>query len=274
MFNNPEPLSIESEKKEAFLKEHLRGLTSVAVAFSGGVDSAYLADVAHEVLGENAHIVLADSPSIPRSELKDASELAPARGWNFHIVKTFEYQNEQYQKNDGTRCYHCKLELFRVLKEYAAEHHVVHVAYGANMDDLKDPTRLGSKAAEECGAIAPLQLAGMTKENIRILSAKRHLPTADKPSFACLASRFPKGTTVTVDGLEKVEKAEEVLKALGFRQYRVRHHGELCRIEVELSDFEKFLQPQVRGEVIRNLNSLGYRFVTLDLAGYRTGSTA
>lgn len=263
-----------AEEKEQILIKLIQSWDSVVVAFSGGVDSSYLADVAASTLKDGAHIVIADSPSIPRSELDDAKRLANSRGWRLIIVKTNEFDSEAYRRNDGTRCYHCKTELFRVLKEYAARNQVNVIAYGANLDDLEDPTRLGMKAASENSIMAPLQMARLSKSEIRLLSAKRGLPTAEKPSFACLASRFPKGVPVNPDDMHRIEMAEELLKKLGFRQYRVRHHNELCRIEVEIQDLPKFLESAVREEIVEKLRFLGYRFVTLDLAGYRTGSSA
>jgi uncharacterized protein len=229
--------------KEDRLREVLRGYESVAVAFSGGVDSAYLSDVAHEVLGHEAAIVLADSASIPRSEVTEARALAAARGWNFSIIATREFENDAYLANDGTRCYHCRAELFTTMQAWAAEQGVTTMAYGAIMDDLLDPTRLGAKAAAEHRVAAPLQQAGLNKAEIRALSAARGLPTAEKASFACLSSRFPVGTRVTREGVSQVERAEEVLKNMGFRQYRARHHGELCRIEIDPADFARLTDP-------------------------------
>jgi len=260
--------------KEDRLRELLRGYGSVAVAFSGGVDSAYLSDVAHEALGEAAAIVLADSASIPRSEVAEASELAERRGWNFAVIETREFDNDAYLANDGTRCYHCRAELFTTMEAWAADHGVTTMAYGAIMDDLLDPTRLGAKAAAEHRVTAPLQEAELSKAEIRALSAKRGLPTAEKASFACLSSRFPVGTRVTREGVSQVEKAEEILKNMGFQQYRARHHGDLCRIEIDMADIGRLTDPAVRELIVREFRAIGYRHITLDLAGYRTGSTA
>ncbi len=260
--------------KEATLVALLRGHGSIAVAFSGGVDSAYLSDCASEALGEQAHIVLADSPSIPRSEVREASELAEARGWTFHVITTHEFHNEAYLANDGARCYHCRDELFTRMNTFTRAHAVRAVAYGAILDDLADTTRLGAKAAAEHQVLAPLQEAQLSKAEIRALSQRRGLPTSDKPSFACLSSRFPKGTPVTLEGVAQVEKAEEVLKNMGFVQYRARHHGDLVRIEIELEQFARLAQPEIRNLLVSELRRIGYRHVTLDLAGYRTGSTA
>lgn len=261
-------------EKEATLKRLLAGYGTVAVAYSGGVDSAYLADVAFEVLGGQSRMVLADSPSIPRSELAEAVELAAKRGWPLTIVKTNEFENDEYLKNDGRRCYFCKTELFVQMDTYAKNQGVRVLAYGENADDGMDPTRLGAKAAKEHQVVAPLAELGFHKPEIRELSKRRALPTWNKASFACLSSRFPVGTRVDAQEMLRVEQAEEALKALGFRQYRARHHGDVCRIEISPQDFPKVIDEEMRSQLLRYITQAGYRFVTLDLAGYRTGSTA
>jgi uncharacterized protein len=260
--------------KELRLKQQLANFKTLGVAYSGGVDSSYLADVASETLGPNVRILLADSASVPRSEVDEATALANARGWNFEIITTNEFENEDYLKNDGTRCYHCRAELFTKMGIYAAEHEIRTLAYGAIVDDLLDPTRLGHKAAQEHQVVAPLQEADLTKDEIRQLSARRNLPTSDKASFACLASRIPVGTRVEVSILSKVEAAEEAMKALGFHQYRARHHGEVCRLEIDPADFPKLFQDDIRARLVAAVQEAGYKHVALDLAGYRTGSTA
>lgn len=267
-------VSPEAHAKEEALKSLFASYGSVAVAYSGGLDSTYLADVAHEVLGGNAHIIIADSPSIPRSELKEASELARSRGWNLHIMVTEEFKDEAYTMNDGKRCYYCRRGLFTKMTAYAKEHGVAVIAYGAVADDLADATRVGHLAAKEFTVAAPLQEVQLFKTEIRPLSARRNLPTADKASFACLASRIPTGTPVSAETLSQVERVEETLKRLGFRQYRARHHDDLCRIELDPADFPRALEPSVREEVVREALAAGYRFVALDLGGYRTGSMA
>jgi len=259
---------------EARLKALLASYPSLVVAYSGGIDSSYLADVAHEVLGDRAHIVLADSPSIPRSEVAEASALARARGWHFVVIETHELENPAYRQNDGTRCYHCRTELFSQMEAYAAEQDIAVLAYGEITEDRQDPTRLGAQAAREFRVAAPLAEAGLGKEAIRALGLARDLPNWDKPSFACLASRLPKGTAVDSATLRQVEDAEEVLKGLGFRQYRVRHHGAVCRIELEAPDFPRLLDESLRDALIQGCRAAGYQHITLDLAGYRTGSTA
>ncbi len=267
-------ISQETLEKEARLKALLAGYGSVAVAFSGGVDSSYLADVAHEVLGARAAILIADSPSIPRSELQEAVALARERGWNLAIIHTKEFENESYLRNDGKRCYVCKGELFQKMSQWAGDHQIALLAYGAIVEDLLDPTRLGAVAAKEHGVIAPLQEARLTKAEIRQLSSRRNLPTADKASFACLSSRFPTGTPVNLEDVARVEQAEEALRSLGFTQYRARHHGDLCRIEIDPKDFARLLEPATRQAIVRALSQAGYRFITLDLVGYRAGSSA
>jgi len=261
-------------EKERELARLLGAYGAVAVAYSGGVDSAYLADMAHETLGEHAHMVLADSPSIPRSEVADATRLATERGWRFTRIETHEFEREEFLENDGTRCYFCKTELFTQMDEYARREGIQVLAYGEITEDRLDPTRLGSQAAREHRVVAPLAEAGLHKEEIRQLSRARGLPTWNKASFACLSSRFPKGTRVNIEEMRKVEEAEEVLKKAGFHQYRARHHGDLCRIEVDTADFDKLFDPRQREELVDAIRRAGYKHVTLDLAGYRTGSTA
>lgn len=255
-------------EKEEDLKRILAQYPSIAVAYSGGVDSTYLADVAHEVLGDEAGAVLADSPSLPRSELKEALALAKGRQWRITVIVTDEFTNENYLKNDGRRCYYCKSALFRKMKEYADENGVAVLAYGAMADDSFDPTRLGALAATEYDIVAPLQEAKLGKDDIRQLSRRRGLPTAEKASFACLSSRFPKGTPVTIEALQQIEDAEEALKRHGFYQYRARHHGDICRIEIDMKDIEKFLDPAIREQIVQEITQAGYKHVALDLAGY------
>lgn len=266
----PKDILIE---KEIALREALRAYGALAVAYSGGVDSAYLAEIAHEALGPRAAMVLADSPSIPRSEVAAAEALAQARGWNFTRIATDEFQNEAFLQNDGTRCYHCKTELFTKLDAYAKAHGITVMAYGEIAEDRLDTTRVGARAAKEHRVVAPLAEADLHKAEIRELSARRGLPTWDKPSFACLSSRFPVGTRVDLNEMQKIEAAEELLKAQGFRQYRARHHGDICRIEVDPGDFQRLLDPLVRAPLATAIKALGYKHVALDLLGYRTGST-
>lgn len=262
------------QAKEERLKARLKDYGTLAIAYSGGVDSTYLAAVAHEVLGDQARLILADSPSIPRSEVRDARALASGRGWNLTVVSTSEFENEAFLKNDGTRCYYCKTELFTHMDAFARDNQISVLAYGEITEDQLDPTRLGAKAAREYDVVAPLADAGLEKEEIRRLSRVRNLPTWNKASFACLSSRFPTGTRVVPEEMKKVEAAEEVLRALNFHQYRARHHGQLCRVEVDPADIPKLLDTGLRQQVVDGITRAGYRYVTLDLAGYRTGSTA
>lgn len=258
-----------AESRESALKDILRAYPNIAVAYSGGVDSAYLADVAHEVLGARSQMVLADSPSLPRSEYAEATQLAADRGWNLAVINTQEFENEAYLKNDGRRCYFCKSELFRRMREYSEANGVEVLAYGAMADDAFDPTRLGALAATEHKIVAPLQQAKLGKAEIRHLSRQRGLPTSEKAAFACLSSRFPKGTRVTLEDIRKIEAAEEALRRHAFYQFRARHHGEICRIEIGMDDLEKFMDAGVRDDVVDSILAAGYQHVTLDLAGYR-----
>jgi len=269
-----ETVSAAALAKEEQLKDLLRSYGSLAIAYSGGVDSTYLADVAHEVLGAQAQMILADSPSLPRSEYEEACAIARERNWNLAVIETREFADERFLKNDASRCYLCKGELFTRMKRYAEEHKVSVLAYGETADDLSDKTRVGKRAAGEHKVAAPLLETGLLKEEIRQLSKRRGLPTWNKASFACLSSRVPAGTPLTVEALSKVERAEELLKSQGFRQYRARHHGDLCRIEVEPGDFAKLMEDETRTRIVEEIRRIGYRHVTVDLAGYRTGSTA
>lgn len=263
-------LSPEIRQKEQNLLNKLKTLDSLALAYSGGVDSSYLAAVAHDALQDKCIMVIADSPSIPRSELRDAVELAKSRQWNLQIIQTVEHLNEDYQENSGERCYFCKSELFDKMTLWCSQNHVKQIAYGAIIDDLGDH-RPGAVAASEHNVLAPLQDAYLSKDEIRILSRERQLPTHSKPSFACLASRLPVGEKVTVQKLTQIEMAEEVLKNAGIIQYRARHHNDICRIEVSDDDMESMLLNRL--QIADEIKKLGYRHIALDLQGYRTGST-
>ena len=261
----------ELTEKLLKVKQELQSLDSLAIAYSGGVDSSLLAALAYEFMSpEKVELIIADSPSIPRSELKEAKALAEERNWDLTILYTHEIDNPDYQENSGDRCYYCKSELFSEMSAYAKEKDIRTLAYGAILDDLSDH-RPGAKAAAEHAVIAPLQI--LSKEEIRELSRERNLPTASRASFACLASRLPVGEKVTVQKLTQIEMAEEVLKEQKFYQYRARHHGDLLRIEVEEEAIERFLDRDFRQNILSQLKKVGYRHITLDLAGYRTGST-
>ncbi len=259
------------EEKEHLLLEELRSYGTLAVAYSGGVDSSYLADCAHEVLGQKAQLIIADSPSIPRAELQEAVDLATARGWNLRIIQTEEPLNTDYLENKGDRCFHCKDELFSKMDSIMSELGNIVLAHGAIEDDKGD-VRPGTQAAANHSVVAPLQNAALYKKEIRILSERRGLPTAEKASFACLGSRFPTGTRIDLESMTQVEQAEAILRARGYTQYRIRHHGDLCRIEIEPTDFDKLMNERI--ELVATIKATGYKFVTLDLSGYLMGSSA
>ena len=259
------------EEKEQVLLEELKSYGSLAVAYSGGVDSSYLADCAHEALGSNAMMIIADSPSIPRAELQGAINLATERDWNLRVIQTGEHLNDEYLQNKGDRCFHCKNELFTKMETILSEFGEIVLAHGAIEDDKGD-IRPGTQAAANHCVVAPLQNAELFKSEIRTLSERRGLPTAEKASFACLGSRFPTGTRIELKAMTQVEKAEAILRDRGYAQYRVRHHGDVCRIEIEPTDFTKIIEE--RTELVSAIKKTGYRFVALDLDGYSMGSSA
>jgi uncharacterized protein len=253
------------------LKAVLRSCGRTLVAYSGGVDSAFLAKVAGDVLGDDMLAVIADTPSLPRRELDEALAVGRQFGFPVRVVKTNELSDPNYARNPADRCYFCKAELFDKLAGIARVEGWQTIAYGENADDMGD-FRPGAKAAAEFRVRAPLNEAGLTKSEIRQLSAEAGLPTAQKPAMACLSSRIPYGEPVTVEALAMIEAAENVLRDAGFRDVRVRHHGNVARIEVDSGEMGRFLENRLRDWVFEALKRIGYAYVALDLQGYRRGS--
>jgi uncharacterized protein len=258
----------ELDRKVDALRTELRALGRVVVAFSGGADSAFLAAVAHDTLGDRSHAVTAVSPSLAGDEEVECRSLADEWGLRWTPVRTNEMERAAYRTNDTDRCYHCKAELMDVVGPIA-EADGATVVLGVNLDDLGDH-RPGQRAAEEGGAKFPLVTAGFTKAEVRAASRILGLRTWDKPAMACLASRIPYGTTVTVGVLGQVDRAESALRRLGFTQLRVRHYGDTARLEVPVADLQAVLER--RTAVVDAVRSQGYRYVTLDLEGFRSGN--
>lgn len=262
---------MELKDKERKLKELLKGMAPVVIAFSGGVDSSFLAYIAHEVLGEQALAVMAESPSVPSHQYQIADRVIKQIGVAFKRIHSHELDIDAYRANPANRCYYCKDELFSRLEQVAEEYASATILDGLNADDLGD-FRPGRKAGEKHRVRSPLMEAGLTKEEIRELSRKAGLPTADLPASACLASRFPYGVTITEEKLRTVDEGEEYLREMGFRVFRVRHHNHLVRLEFGRNDLEKALNPDIARRLAERFKRLGYKYVTLDLEGYRTGS--
>jgi len=256
-------------EKYDLLCARLTNLGSVLVAYSGGVDSTLLAVAAHAVLGDGALAVLATSDTYPESEVEHARRTAQELGLHLREVDTHELTDPRFRSNPSDRCYYCKAELFSMLRTVADTRGIKHIADGSNSDDLGDH-RPGRRAAHEFGVVSPLQDAGMSKDDIREISRMLGLPTWDKPSMACLASRFPYGDEITEEGLQRVAAAEEALRSLGIRQFRVRSHGDVARLEVEPAEMQRAWES--RQLVAEALHQAGFAYVTQDLEGYRTGS--
>jgi uncharacterized protein len=259
------------QAKEQALFACLRKLGRVIVAYSGGTDSAYLAWAAHHVLGDDAVAITADSASIPASHKRDAEAFARECGFRHEYIETHEFENPDYVKNDQNRCFHCKDDLFTQLESFAAQRGNAPIVYGVNKDDLGD-YRPGQRAAKLHGVQAPLVEAELTKAEIRELSRRAGLSTWDRPAAACLSSRVPYGTPVTPQTIRTIEQGEEAIRALGFRQFRVRFHGELARIEVAKEELPRALTPETAQAFSAIFKQLGFLYVTLDLEGYRQGS--
>lgn len=246
-------------------------MEKVLVAFSGGVDSTFLLKVAHDVLGENVLAVIASSETYPQREEKEALRLAKELNVRFRVIHTHELENPDFVNNPPQRCYFCKKELFSRLKHIAESEAIPYILDGSNYEDISD-FRPGAKAAEEIGVRSPLKEVRLVKNEIRQLSWKLGLSTWEKPSFACLSSRFPYYTEIDVKSLRQIDQAEDYLRELGFSQFRVRHHGQIARIEIAPNEFPTIIKKGIREKIIRNFKRFGYVYITFDLEGYRTGS--
>lgn len=257
--------------KGRLLHESLKSLGSLLVAYSGGTDSAFLAYAAHQALGERMLAVIADSPSLPRRELADALAFAERHHISVQVLQTRELEKPEYARNDAQRCFHCKSELFTKMNDARRQLGFKHLAYGMNLDD-RGEFRPGQRAAVLHGALAPLVDAELSKAEIRTLARDAGLSLADKPASACLSSRIEYGRPVTAENLAQVEQAEEALHALGFMQVRVRHHGDLARIEIARDDLARALTLTLLDAMTEALRPIGFLYVTLDTQGYRSGS--
>jgi len=264
-------LSPDLAAKRAALESSLRSLGRTLIAYSGGVDSAFLAWAAYQVLGNDVLAVIADSPSLARTHLNDAVAFAGEQGIPVEIIPTAELERAEYVQNDAARCFHCKDELFTVMERFRTSHDFNCIAYGVNLDDQGD-FRPGQQAARQHHVAAPLLDAALSKQEIRELARDAGLCVWDKPASACLSSRIEYGRPVTREALSLVEQGEDALRSLGFRQFRVRHHGEIVRIEIAQDELPRALTPEMAAEFSRIFKALGFKFVTLDLEGFRSGS--
>lgn len=261
----------DPQEKLVSLRARLRQMGRLLVAYSGGVDSAFLAWVAYQELQTSMMAVLADSPSLARWQMRDAVAFAAEQQIPLTVVSTGELDRVAYRRNDGTRCFHCKDELFTVMEEFRRRHEYDCIAYGVNLDDQGD-YRPGQQAAHQHGVGAPLLDAGLTKQDIRALAQRAGLRVWDKPASACLASRIEYGRTVTREALAAVEDGEEALRGLGFRQFRVRHHGQIVRLEIARDELPRAMTLEMAAEFTRIFKALGFSYVTIDLEGFRSGS--
>jgi uncharacterized protein len=262
---------MELSAKRKLLEACLRERAPLLVAYSGGVDSAFLAFEAYRVLGRQMLAMIADSPSLAREHLRDAIAFAEEHHIPLEVVSTSEMENPEYVRNDSQRCFHCKDELFTVMERLRNERGFSAIAYGVNLDDQGD-YRPGQNAAREHGVAAPLLEAGLTKAAIRELSQQANLRVWDKPASACLSSRIEYGRPVTHEALAQVEAGEDALRKLGFRQFRVRHHGQIVRMEISSDELARALDPAMSAQFVRIFKALGFEYVTLDLQGFRSGS--
>lgn len=265
------PANLTSAQKQEQLFDALRRMGSVIIAYSGGADSAYLAWAAQQVLGDRAVAITADSASLPESHKQAAEDFAREHGIRHEYIQTNEFDNPLYLANNADRCFHCKDELFSCLDEVAKLRGIANVVYGVNIDDLGD-YRPGQKAAKIHQVKAPLVEAGLTKAEIRELSKQAGLTTWDRPASACLSSRIPYGTPVTIQNVKTVDRGEEAIRALGFRQFRVRFHGDIVRIEIAPDELDRALTREMAARFTAIFKKLGFHYVTLDLEGYRQGS--
>jgi len=259
------------QAKVSALQQHLRSLGRVLVAYSGGVDSAFLAWQARQALGRDMLAVIADSPSLARTHLEDALRFAGECDIPVEVIQTEELENPDYARNDAQRCFYCKDELFTVMEKYRQAHGFDTVAYGVNLDDQGD-FRPGQRAAKQHGVAAPLLEAQLTKKEIRAAAQEAGLRVWDKPASACLASRIEYGREVTPEALAQVERGEDALRELGFRQFRVRHHGQTVRIEIAPDELPRALSAEMAARLVPIFKQLGFTYVTLDLEGFRSGS--